>query len=136
MDIYGVSVGIRACARIYFQGLRATGRTTHMISQVENGDLIIFHTNAQEESKRVLAALSMRGVRDVQVGTANSLEAARVVISTFHGRRIHLDHSFVDALYMETIESVGKNLNSILARSQSVPQSPAEFHPRANHFRF
>ena len=48
MDIYGISLGIRACTKIYFETIRQSGRTTHMVSLVERGDLVIIHPNVSD----------------------------------------------------------------------------------------
>lgn len=128
MDIYGVSMGIRACAKIYFQSMRATGRTTHMLSLVENGDLIIVHPTVN--GKDLLRQLSMRGMTKVDVRSAATLDEIRQIQRENRGRykRVHLDHSFVDAYYMDVIERTGRDIDAMLRDAHSQAMSELDFH--------
>lgn len=134
MDIYGVSMGIRACAKIYFQSMRATGRTTHMLSLVENGDLIIVHPTVN--GKDLLRQLSMRGITKVDVRSASTLDEIRQMHRENRGcyKRVHLDHSFVDAYYMSAIEKTGNAIDAMLRDAHSQTMSELDFHSNARKF--
>ena len=128
MDIYGISLGIRACTNIYFQTIRRSGRTTHMISLVERGDLVIIHPDVHERGIHDL--LAKRGIQGVDVYRASSLEEVRN-IALNQGKkynRVHLDHSFVDAYYLKAIEDTSKSLDGLMRNLASQANHESDFH--------
>ena len=135
MDIYGVSLGIRACTNIYFETIRRSGRTTHMISLVERGDLIIIHPNVHE--REIHALLAQRGIQGVDVAKAGSLEEVRNIARNQGKKynRVHLDHSFVDAYYLKAIEDTGRNLDGLMRSMASQANHESDFHRNASKFR-
>ena len=135
MDIYGVSLGIRACTNIYFETIRRSGRTTHMISLVERGDLIIIHPNVHE--REIHALLAQRGIQGVDVRKADSLEEVRNIARNQGKKynRVHLDHSFVDAYYLKAIEDTGRNLDGLMRSMASQANHESDFHRNASKFR-
>ena len=131
MDIYGVSIGIRACTSIYFQTIRQSGRTTHMVSLVERGDLVIIHPNVNERD--IYDLLAKRGIQGVDVAKARSLDEIRKLTQNQgkRYRRVHLDHSFIDAYYLKAIEDTGKNLDSLMKDLASQAEHESDFHRNA-----
>ena len=135
MDIYGISLGIRACTNIYFQTIRRSGRTTHMISLVERGDLVIIHPDVHE--REIHALLAKRGIQVVDVYKASSLEEVRNIARNQGKKynRVHLDHSFVDAYYMKAIEDTGKSIDGLMRDLASQANHESDFHRNASKFR-
>ena len=135
MDIYGISLGIRACTNIYFQTIRRSGRTTHMISLVERGDLVIIHPDVHE--REIHALLAKRGIQVVDVYKASSLEEVRNIARNQGKKynRVHLDHSFVDAYYLKAIEDTGRNLDGLMRDLASQANHESDFHRNASKFR-
>lgn len=136
MDIYGVSLGIRACTNIYFQTISQSGRTTHMVSLVERGDLVIIHPNVHE--REIYNLLAKRGIQGVDVAKAGSLDEIRNLAQNQGKkyRRVHLDHSFVDAYYLKVIEDTGKNLDSLMKDLASQVDHECDFHRNASRYSF
>ena len=136
MDIYGVSLGIRACTNIYFETVRQSGRTTHMVSSVERGDLVIIHTNVNDRD--IYDLLAKRGIQGVDVAKACSLDEIRKLTQNQGKkyRRVHLDHSFVDAYYLKAIEDTGKNLESLMKDLASQVDHESDFHRNASRYSF
>ena len=134
MDIYGISLGIRACTNIYFETVRQSGRTTHMVSLVERGDLVIIHTNVNDRD--IYDLLAKRGIQGVDVAKARSLDEIRKLTQNQGKkyRRVHLDHSFVDAYYQKAIEDTGKNLDSLMKDLASQVDHESDFHRNAARY--
>lgn len=132
MDIYGVSLGIRACTNIYFHTVRQSGRTTHMVSLVERGDLVIIHPDVNDRD--IYDLLAKRGIQGVDVAKARSLDEIRKLTQNQGKkyRRVHLDHSFVDAYYLKVIEDTGKNLDSLMKDLASQVDHESDFHRNAS----
>lgn len=134
MDIYGISLGIRACTSIYFQTLRQSGRTAHMLSLVERGDLVIIHPNISD--REIHNLLAKRGIKGVDIARACTLDDIRK-LALNQGkryRRVHLDHSFIDAYYLKTIEDTGKNLDSLMRDLASQAEHESDFHRNASRY--
>ena len=136
MDIYGISLGIRACTNIYFETVRQSGRTTHMVSLVERGDLVIIHPNVNDRD--IYNLLAKRGIQGVDVEKARSLDEIRSLTQNQGKkyRRVHLDHSFVDAYYQKAIEDTGKNLDSLMKDLASQVDHESDFHRNASRYSF
>ena len=136
MDIYGVSLGIRACTNIYFETVRQSGRTTHMVSSVERGDLVIIHPNVNDRD--IYDLLAKRGIQGVDVAKARSLDEIRKLTQNQGKkyRRVHLDHSFVDAYYLKVIEDTGKNLDSLMRDLASQGDHESAFPRNASRYSF
>ena len=135
MDIYGISLGIRACTKIYFETVRQSGRTTHMVSLVERGDLVIIHPNVNDRD--IYDLLAKRGIQGVDVARAGSLEEIRNIARNQGKKynRVHLDHSFVDAYYLKAIEDTGMKLDSLMKDLASQANHESDFHRNASKFR-
>ena len=136
MDIYGISLGIRACTNIYFETVRQSGRTTHMVSLVEQGDLVIIHPNVND--REIYDLLAKRGIQGVDVAKASSLNEIHNLARNQGKkyRRVHLDHSFVDAFYQKAIEDTGRNLDSLMKDLASQVDHESDFHRNASRYSF
>ena len=134
MDIYGISLAIRACTSIYFETVRQSGRTTHMVSLVERGDLVIIHPNVSDRD--IYDLLAKRGIQGVDIARACTLDEIRKLTQNQGKkyRRVHLDHSFVDAYYLRAIEDIGKNLDSLMKDLASQADHESDFHRNASRY--
>ena len=110
-DIYGTGSAIRALFQIWSNTTRGTGRTKHMVSQLQGGDVVVFKQS--QEGDRVRRLCREAGfdieVRVVDPGRPyevyEKVQALRGV-----GGRVLFDHTWVEEYYREMIEGAQKSL--------------------------
>lgn len=93
---------------------RATGRTTRMIENLQDGDLVCFaHT---VEARRVERLCKDAGLRDIKVAIIEPRIAERDMLDKLRGssRRVVLDHGLVDAIAAARIDYIEHGLTGFL----------------------
>ena len=107
MDMYGIGQAVLGAALIYFRSARRTGRTIQLLNSLHDGDLLVF--NNTNEARRVQCMAQARGItirfhvlRTDRIDH-QTYEDVQVRAWGTYGRVI-LDHSVIEALYIDAIK--------------------------------
>lgn len=100
MDHFGICAAISAMIRVYLVAARATGRTTHLVENVKDGDRIVFATRNQAD--RVERLCKERGVKVKCVVIEVHAPERLLETGTSEGRTI-FDHDWIEKYYERAI---------------------------------
>jgi len=135
MDVFGIGAAVRGAAEIYFRSARNTGRTTHMIDNARDGDVVVF--SCAREARRVERQCLDRGVKiRPAVVPPGGLPALYDRLRGVRGPRVYFDHSVIEGCYMEAIQDVDRTLTEIQNRlAQQKPETGPVAHRTADKWR-
>ena len=127
MDFYGIGAALHGAFEILMRASRATGRTTHMIESVKEGDRICF-ARAQE-AERVRRLLQSRGIKGVECIVVNPRTPHDLMgRGTAQGRLI-FDHGWVEEFYSRALEQATAEVGQL----QRMCSGYGEAHEKTKH---
>lgn len=128
MDIFGIGNAIRGCLTIYFQGARRSGRTTHMIDSLHDGDRVVFSNSV--EADRVRRLCKERGV-DVDIVTVDPRRPYDLFERPTSRRRTVFDHIWVEQYYQAAFDRAEADLKHITTQCSGYGEAHRETRRRA-----
>lgn len=124
MDVFGIGAAVRGAVVTYFTMARGSGRSTHLVDILKDGDCVVF-TNRME-ADRILYQCKRRRL-DVEciVVSVNDPQALfNRTRSRAKGRTI-FDHSWVEQYYLKAIASAEADINKL----QELTSARGEIQP-------
>jgi hypothetical protein len=113
MDHFGISVAMKGIAHVYFQTARRSGRTSQMLANLKNGDLVVC-CNPRETSR--LQRLCRERHLDVEVITNNPANVHELMDrGTVPGRMI-FDHTWVEHFFLAALDQCAKDIAQLQDR--------------------
>lgn len=117
-DIYGISAAMKTAFKMYQQSSRATGRTTHLLNMVRDGDVVLFETRQHADTfKRELR--HKRGRTDVKCIVVKDVKSFVIsdddaeYLMGYNEGEILFDHVLIERLYEVAIHQVQDRMESI-----------------------
>lgn len=96
MDIFGIGPAIQAVSEVYFTSARRTGRTTHLVQTLRNGDYVVTVDEKQAHILRGLLRTTGLAVEVVVVDPARPDFSPVYLNQT--GRTL-FDHTWIETRY-------------------------------------
>ena len=128
MDLFGIGEAMKALVIVYYNTARQTGRTTHMLKYLKDGDRICFADRREADRvRRICKDLSL-DVKCIVINPSKLHGLHNLPRST--GRTI-FDHSWVERFYIDAISHAGNTMTSFEERFSGRPQDDAEKFRRA-----
>lgn len=100
MDHFGIGQALNAAAQIYFSSARGTGRTTHLLENLKNGDQVVFRDS--QEARRVQTLCKERSL-DVKCLVIPVEDPHKVFESPTPKGRTLFDHTWVEFYYQRAL---------------------------------
>lgn len=135
-DIYGISSAMKSMVRMYQCSSRRTGRTSHLISLLQPGDMVVFadskHMENFRHQLRMIGKADQVNLRVVDVKRhRQSLDMVTAAITI---NRLHFDHQWIEMFYQQKIDNAAvevsnlqKNLSKGVGINPPQPMQPKRF---------
>jgi hypothetical protein len=130
MDQYGIGTAIQGMVRIYTETARRTGRTTHMLDNLKDGDRVVCLTSTPE-AKRLERLARERGLK-VQFITLDPRQPEKLFESgTPEGRTI-FDHSWVEEYFRRGIDRLAEDIDRLQRDTSGYGEAHRDTRRRAH----
>lgn len=128
-DIYGIGNAVLTYLEMFIRTSRQTGRTTHILSQVAPGDIIICSDGGH--ARNLERILRNHGLENVLLKIVQPGAFEEIPLNSNRGGKIILDHTWVEHTYMNMLNRLHKTMDN-LVRHASDPRArrPEEFNKR------
>lgn len=111
MDFFGIGASIKGAVEIYFRSARATGRTTHLVKSLRDGDRVIcLDWNQARAIKRLCEE---QGKRDVETFVYKGDDPRRVFDKPTAKGRVIFDHVWLEQFYLRNIQEMTNLIDSV-----------------------
>lgn len=107
-------------AKVYFETGRRTGRTQAMISQLRDGDQVVFFTSREAERVRRLCKDAGFDIHTIVCDHPSGLDRA------IPNRPIHYDHTWVEKMFMRSLEEERQWMTATQQRISGTHKSRAD----------
>ena len=109
MDFFGIGAALKGVTEIYFQSARRTGRTTALLESLREGDVVV--TASATSARHLCDQVRARGL--LEVGVVVSHPERAYELRENKGRRIVLEHSFIEKVYRQALERAAREIAHI-----------------------
>lgn len=111
MDHYGIGTAIQGLVRIYTETARRTGRTTHMLESLKDGDRVVC-LESSPEAKRLERLARERGLK-VQFISISPKQPGKLFESGTPLGRTIFDHSWVEQYFQLGIDRLVDDIDRL-----------------------
>lgn len=122
MDYFGIGAAVRGAYRAVVLAMRATGRTTRLVSDLRANDLVIVlnadHGKHLERKARDAGKACRWVAAEPSIGdVAHGYSADKFRARDGHGRLI-FDHAWVEAYYDQVLVDAGSELDRLVSERE------------------
>lgn len=125
MDYFGIGAAFRGACRAVVLAMRATGRTTRLVSDLRENDLVIVlnaeHGRHLERKVRESGKVCRWVAADPLIGDVVHGRAADRIRSWDGQGRLIFDHSWLEAYYDQVLVDAGSDLDKLTSERERRP---------------
>jgi len=112
-DFFGIGNALQGAAGIYFQTCRRTGRTTHLVEALKDGDRVVCASGPEAHRLGILARERGVEVQCVVVDPQNVHQLYEM--GTAQGRLL-FDHTWLERHYLLALDEAGWRISELQGR--------------------
>lgn len=125
MDYFGIGAAMRGACRAVVLAMRATGRTTRLLADLSETDLVIVlnsdHGRHLERKARDAGKKCRWVAADPLIGDVMHGYAAEKIHAWDGTGRLIFDHSWLEAYYDQVLVDAGSDLDKLVSSRERTP---------------